>query len=80
LGVGNRPPFALSVRLPKIRFEDSIPRAQTGCNRAKMPPHYWSNLRPSIFAEWGLKAKANFRRGAFRVKNLTVEMRARAQR
>jgi hypothetical protein len=36
--------FALSVRAPKLRFEDSIPRAQTGCNRAKMPPHYWSNL------------------------------------
>jgi hypothetical protein len=32
--------FALSVRTPKIRFEDFIPSAQTGCNRAQMPPHY----------------------------------------
>jgi hypothetical protein len=46
--------FALSVRPPEIRFEDSIPRAQTGCTRAKMPPHYWSNFTPSMFAEWGL--------------------------
>jgi len=42
------------VRAPKIRFEDSTPRAQTGCTRAKMPPHYWSNFTSSMFAEWGL--------------------------
>jgi hypothetical protein len=37
---GNRATFAPSVRAPEIRFENSIPRAQTGCTRAKMPPHY----------------------------------------
>jgi hypothetical protein len=80
IGPGQPPAaFALSVRLPEIRFEDSIPRAQTGCTRAKMPPHYWSNFRPSMFAEWGL-SKANYRRGAFRVENLTVETRAGARR
>jgi hypothetical protein len=42
------------VRAPEIRFENSIPRAQTGCSRAKLPPHYWSTLTPSMFAEWGL--------------------------
>src|SRR3981081_2942636 len=33
--------------------------------RAKMPPHYYSTLAPSIFAEWGL-IKANTRRGVLR--------------
>jgi hypothetical protein len=50
-----------------MRFENSFPRAQTGCARAKMPPHYRANLMPSMFAEWGLKSKANVRRGVFRV-------------
>jgi hypothetical protein len=36
------------------RFENSMTRAQTGCIRAKMPPHYCSTLAQSIFAEWGL--------------------------
>src|SRR5665647_2190252 len=63
---------------PKCVSENSIPRAQTGCTRAKMPPHYCSTLRPSIFAEWGLKFKANYRRGVFRVENLTVDKRVRA--
>jgi hypothetical protein len=36
--------FALNVQAPEIRFEDSTPRAQTGCKRAKMPPHYSANF------------------------------------
>jgi hypothetical protein len=42
-----------------------------------MPPHYWSTLASSMFAEWGL-IKANHRRGVFRVENLTVDARVRA--
>src|SRR3954454_7478087 len=34
--------------------------------RVKLPPYYYSTLRLSIFAEWGL-VKANTRRGVFRV-------------
>jgi hypothetical protein len=34
-----------------------------------MPPHCYSSLAQSIFAEWGL-IKANTRRGVFRVKKL----------
>jgi hypothetical protein len=41
----------------KSSFENSIPRAQTGCNRAKKPPQYCSTLTQSIFAEWGLKLR-----------------------
>jgi hypothetical protein len=33
----------------------------------KLPPHYYSILPMSIFAEWGL-VKANTRRGVFRVQ------------
>jgi hypothetical protein len=33
----------------------------------KLPPHYYSIVPMSIFAEWGL-VKANTRRGVFRVK------------
>jgi hypothetical protein len=47
--------------------KNSIPRAQTGRARAKLPPYCWSILTPSIFAEWGL-IKADTRRGVFRVK------------
>jgi hypothetical protein len=32
-------------------------RAQTGCVRVKIPPHWRSILAPSIFAEWGLTSK-----------------------
>lgn len=67
--------FALGVHLPEIRFEDSIPRAQTGCTRAKMPPHYCSNLRLSIvrrvgtlvqseFSSWGVPSRKSDRRAA----------------
>jgi len=78
-GEPRQPPalFALSVYSPGIRFENFTPRAQTGCTRAKMPPHYWSTLTPSIFAEWGL-IEAKYRRGVFRVENLTVDARLRA--
>jgi hypothetical protein len=34
---------------------------------AKLPPQYYSILRLSIFAEWGL-VEADTRRGAFRVE------------
>ena len=44
-----------------------------------MPPHCWSNLALSIFAEWGL-IKANTRRGVFRVKSLAVACARLAQR
>jgi hypothetical protein len=36
-----------------------------------MPPHYYSTLSWSIFAEWGL-VKANIRRGVFRVRKSNV--------
>jgi len=53
-GPGNRPRRATRR---KTGFENSIRRAQTGCNRAKKPPQYCSTLRQSIFAEWGLKQR-----------------------
>jgi hypothetical protein len=36
-----------------------------------MAPYCWPTLARSMFVEWGL-IKANTRRGAFRVKKLTV--------
>src|SRR5215204_1133287 len=51
----------------RLAPKNSPSRAQTGCERAKLPPHCWSILGLSIFAEWGLK-EANTRRGVFRVK------------
>jgi hypothetical protein len=44
-----------------------------------MPPHYYSTLIASIFAEWGL-VKANTRRGVFRVENNIVSSSLRRQR
>jgi hypothetical protein len=58
-GPGNRPRRSRFFRTPEKRFENSIPRAQTGCTRAKKPPHYCSTLKQSKFAEWGLTSKAN---------------------
>src|SRR3954447_5284185 len=44
---------------------DRLP-ARSRHRRVKLPPYYYSSLRLSIFAEWGL-VKANTRRGVFRV-------------
>src|SRR6476660_9253914 len=57
----------------RSRYQNSITRAQIGCARAKMAPYCCSNLARSIFAEWGLKIKANTRRGVFRVKNMAID-------
>jgi hypothetical protein len=49
--------LARSRAAPEVCFQNFIPCAQTGCERAKMPPYWWSILGPSIFAEWGLSLK-----------------------